>query len=102
MYVEHKMYDCKCLCCPKIGITQDQYRLIAKGLGNLAFTCSRCQLEAMDVNDVADDDSTQHVEAMDVVDAVDDSTQNVVKEIVEDVSIAVDHSFYEPHLVLER
>ena len=42
MYVEHKMYDCKCLCCPKIGITQDQYRLIAK-----------------DVNDVADDDSTR-------------------------------------------
>jgi len=31
----------------------------------------------MDVNDVADGDSTQHVEALDVVDAVDDSTQDV-------------------------
>jgi len=76
------MYDCKCLCCPKIGITQDQYRLIAK-----------------DVNDVADDDSTQHIEAMDVVDAVDDSTQDVVEKIVVDVSIVVDRLFYEPHLV---
>jgi len=46
MYV---MFNCKCLGCPKIGITQDQYRLIAKGLGDLAFTCRRCQREAMDV-----------------------------------------------------
>jgi len=43
------MFNCKCLCCPKIGITQDQYPLIAKGLDDLAFTCSRCQREAMDV-----------------------------------------------------
>jgi len=86
-----KMYDCKCLCCSKIGITQDQYRRIAKGLEDLAFTCSRCQREAMDVNDVADDDSIQH--DVDVVDAVDDSTQDVVEEIVEDVSIVVDRSF---------
>jgi len=28
---------------------QDQYRLIAKGMEDLAFTCSRCQREAMDV-----------------------------------------------------
>jgi len=46
MYI---MFNCKCLCCPKIGITQDQYRLITKGLEDLAFTCSRCQREAMDV-----------------------------------------------------
>ena len=46
MYV---MLNRKCLCCSKIGITQDQYRLIAKGLEDLAFTCSRCQREAMDV-----------------------------------------------------
>jgi len=32
----------------KNGITQDQYRLIAKSLEDLAFTCSRCQREAMD------------------------------------------------------
>ena len=43
------MFNSKCLCCPKIGITQDPCRLIAKGLGDLAFTCSRCQREAMDV-----------------------------------------------------
>ena len=47
MYV---MFNCKCLCCPKIGITQDQYRLIAKGLEDLAFTCSRCHREAMVLN----------------------------------------------------
>jgi len=57
------MFNCKCLCCPKIGITHDHYRRIAKGLEDLAFTCSRCQREVMDVvDDVADDDSTQHVE----------------------------------------
>ena len=26
------MFNCKCVCCPKIGLTQDQQRLIAKGL----------------------------------------------------------------------
>jgi len=46
MYV---LLNCKCLCCPKIGINKDQYRLIAKGMEDLAFTCSRCQREAMDV-----------------------------------------------------
>jgi len=34
------MFNCKCLCCPKIGITQDQYRLIANGLEDLAFTAA--------------------------------------------------------------
>ena len=58
----------------------DQYRRIAKGLEDLAFTCSRCQREAMDVNDVADDD-----EAMDVVDdAVNDSVDDVVDDAVDD------------------
>jgi len=33
----------------KKGKTQDQYRLIAKGLEDLAFTCSRRHREAMDV-----------------------------------------------------
>ena len=46
MYV---IFNFKCLCCPKIGITQDQYRLIANGLEDLAFTCSRCQREAIAV-----------------------------------------------------
>ena len=46
MYV---MFNCKCLCCPNIEITQDQYRLIAKGLEDLVFTCSRCQREAMNI-----------------------------------------------------
>ena len=61
----------------------------------------------MDVYDVADDDD----EAMDVVDdAVDDAVDDVVDDAVDDsvddstqdVSIVVDRSFYEPHLVLER
>jgi len=33
----------------KNGKTQDRYRLIAKSLEDLAFTCSRCQREAIDV-----------------------------------------------------
>jgi len=101
MYV---MFYCKCLCCPKLGITQDLYRRIAKGLEDLAFTCSHCQaIDVVDaVYDVADDDSTQDVEATDVVDAVVDSTQDVVEEIAEDVYIVVVRSFYEPQLVLKR
>jgi len=49
MYV---MFNCKCFCCPKIGKTQDQCRLIPKGLEDIAFTCSRCHREAMDVDRV--------------------------------------------------
>jgi len=72
--------------------------------GGLAFICSYCQaIDVVDaVDDVADDDSTLDVEAMDVVDAVVDSTQDVVEEIAEDVSIVVDRSYYEPQLVLQR
>jgi len=49
----------------------------------------------MDVNDVADDDD----EAMDVVD---DAVDDAVDDSTQDVSIVVNRSFYEPHLVLER
>jgi len=28
----YSMFNCKCLCCPKIGITKDQYHRIANGL----------------------------------------------------------------------